>query len=408
MAYTETSEVGWFDRIKESIKGLVIGVLFVAIAPCLLICNEKNSVDTAEGIGEMATSLSEVDAAKAADAPEGPPILVTGKAETTETLKDDQFGVETKGALKLDRSVEMYQWVEVKKTKEKKKAGGKKVKETTYSYKKEWKNSLVDSSDFNKNAVKKEKKKPVNPGSMPAEGKDWAAKEVKIGAFVLADNFVSQLSKSEDLEINDETLEKVKADHAKAKKKGNYIYINAFGNGADPADPNVGDTRISWKAVQPAEVTAVGAKSGTKLVAWTASNDTKHSYLRYGKKNAKEMVEAAESQNAMMTWILRLVGIMLLFFGFMALFKPLVVLADVIPFIGNIVGGGTMVVAGGLAVSIGFGSIAIGWIIARPLVGIPLCIISIAAFAGLVFVGIKAKKKKDAAAPAAPAADGDA
>ena len=90
MAYTETSEVGWFDRIKESIKGLVIGVLFVAIAPCLLICNEKRSVDTAEGIGEMSSSLAKVDAAKPDAAAEGKPILVTGTAETAETLKDDK------------------------------------------------------------------------------------------------------------------------------------------------------------------------------------------------------------------------------------------------------------------------------------------------------------------------------
>lgn len=407
MAYTETTEVGWFSKIKESIKGLVIGVLFIAIAPCLLIYNEKSSVDTAEGIGEMSTSLSEVDPAKADAAPEGPPILVFGKAQTAETLKDDKFGVEVKGGIKLDRAVEMYQWVEVEKTKETKKTGGKTVKETTYSYKKEWKDGLVDSATFNKGAVKAEKKKPVNPGAMPAEAADWAAKEVKLGGFLLGDTFVSKLTKSEDLEINDETLAKVKAEHENAKKSDNYIYINAFGSDVDTKDPNVGDTRISWRSVKSAEVTAVGAKSGTTLGAWKASNDTTHSYLQYGKKSKAEMVAAAESANAMMTWILRLVGLLLLFFGFMALFKPLVVLADVVPFIGNIVGGGTMLVSAGLAATIGFGSIAIGWIIARPLIGGIMCILSIGAFAGLIFVGMKAKKSMDAKKAAAPAADAE-
>jgi hypothetical protein len=112
------------------------------------------------------------------------------------------------------------------------------------------------------------------------------------------------------------------------------------------------------------------------------------------------MISAAEAGNAAMTWGLRILGLLLLFFGFMALFRPLVVLADVVPFLGTIVGGGTFAVSAGLSVVIGFGCIAIGWIVARPLVGGLMCLVSIGALAGVIVLGLKAKKKKMSDAPA--------
>jgi hypothetical protein len=401
MAHTETKEIGLFSQLKDSIKGLAVGLLFIMCAPCILFCNEKNFVETAEGIGELSGALSEPDAAKA-DAKEGDPILISGDAKSAGTLSDASFGIEEKGAIRLSRSVEMYQWVEKKTTKTKKK-GTKKVETTTYKYTKAWKGTVEDTSKFNKKGVKEERekgKKISNPSSIPVEKKSWTAKEVKLGAYTLSKAYVSQIGEAKAVKPTDEMVDAAKKEHEKAKKDGTYVYINASGKKIDPAKASVGDVRIKWEVVGAAEVTAIGTRSGTQLVPWKASNGKVQSQLAYGKKSPAEMISSAEEGNAAITWGLRILGLLLLFFGFMALFRPLVVLADVVPFLGTIVGGGTFAVSAGLSVVIGFGCIAIGWIVARPLVGGLMCLVSIGALAGVIVLGLKAKKKKMSDAPA--------
>ena len=48
-----------------------------------------------------------------------------------------------------------------------------------------------------------------------------------------------------------------------------------------------------------------------------------------------DMFAAAQRENRIMTWLLRLGGIIAMFLGFTLILNPLVVVADVVPFIGN-------------------------------------------------------------------------
>ena len=62
-------------------------------------------------------------------------------------------------------------------------------------------------------------------------------------------------------------------------------------------------------------------------------------------------------------------------------FKPLVVFADVIPFLGSILSMGLSAFSGIISLTLSFTTIAIAWLVYRPIVGVGLIL------AGLVILG---------------------
>ena len=95
-----------------------------------------------------------------------------------------------------------------------------------------------------------------------------------------------------------------------------------------------------------------------------------------------------------MTWILRFVGWFFLFAGLGAVLGPLKVIADKIPLIGGLIGGAVWLFSFLTSSAISLGLISIGWIIARPLVGIILCVLSMVPFVGIIALLLVLKKKK--------------
>ena len=67
--------------------------------------------------------------------------------------------------------------------------------------------------------------------------------------------------------------------------------------------------------------------------------------VRPGTMSAADMFAAAQRENRILTWILRFAGVFAMFIGFMMVLAPLVVVADVVPFIGNILSAGSAIVS---------------------------------------------------------------
>lgn len=160
---SESSSEGWLSRLGGAIKGIFIGLIMVIAAFPLLFWNEGRAVKTAksldEGRGAVVETKSEtVDAAK-----EGKLVHTSGRAKTSETLTDPVFIVKA-NAITLRRKVEMYQWKESSKKETKNKLGGGTETVTTYTYAKEWSDSLLDSSKF------KNQQGHQNPGSLKPNG----------------------------------------------------------------------------------------------------------------------------------------------------------------------------------------------------------------------------------------------
>ena len=112
------------------------------------------------------------------------------------------------------------------------------------------------------------------------------------------------------------------------------------------------------------------------------------------------MFKAAERENTVITWIIRLVGVVAMFIGFALILNPLVVVADVVPLIGNILGAGASLVSLMATAVLAPLVIAIAWFWYRPLVGIIVLVAG-----GIVAYGLKHLAGRRAAArQAAPAA----
>ena len=129
-----------------------------------------------------------------------------------------------------------------------------------------------------------------------------------------------------------------------------------------------------------------------------------------GKKSGDEIVDADKDANTMFTWILRLVGCLMVIGGLKGIFGFVETILKVVPFIAGIFGWGVGIVCTVIGVVWSLIIIALAWLFYRPLLGISLLILAgflvwVFAFKGkdkLKELAAKAKAK-NAAPAAAPA-----
>src|SRR5262249_30978847 len=122
--------------------------------------------------------------------------------------------------------------------------------------------------------------------------------------------------------------------------------------------------------------------------------------VRAGAMSAADMFKAVERENAVITWIIRVVGAVVMFIGFAMILNPLVAVGDVGPLIGNILGAGAPLGALMATDVLAPVVIAIAWFWYRPLVGV----VVLAAGAALAYGLRHLAGRKAAAHRAAPAA----
>ena len=73
--------------------------------------------------------------------------------------------------------------------------------------------------------------------------------------------------------------------------------------GRNPAQPQIGDIRISWRIAKPGPVSLIGRQAGTDLIAFQTSGDPLL-LVRPGTLSAEEMIKEQESSAG--TWTARL------------------------------------------------------------------------------------------------------
>lgn len=103
------------------------------------------------------------------------------------------------------------------------------------------------------------------------------------------------------------------------------------------------------------------------------------------------MFKMEHSANDILTYALRLVGLLLIFFGIKLLFKIFEVIGDIIPFVGTIIGYGINVVSGVLAFVISFIVVGIAWFAYRPIMSLIFISVSAITFAAVYFLIYKRK-----------------
>ncbi len=373
--HTVVTRQSWFSRIGGAIKGVLIGLLLFVIAFPLLFWNEGRAVKQFKSLKELGENVISVASSPVDPANEGKPVHVTGKADTEEVLTDRLFNISA-NALKLDRVVEMYQWQETSQRKTEKKVGGGSETTTTYSYSQTWAEHPIDSSKFNNPEGRQ------NPVAMPYESQRLVADRVSLDAFRLSPSLVGRIRSYEPLPVDaTTTLPEEILNASRLHHDGLYF-------GADPMTPAVGDVRVRFNVVKPTEVSVIARQTGDTFTPYTATAGRANELLQVGIHTAGDMVQRAQDLNRLQTWILRLVGFVLMVAGLNMIFRPLSVVADVLPILGNIVGAGTGLIALLLASILSLITVSIAWVFYRPLLGILL----LAAAIGLIVV-IRGKLK---------------
>jgi len=388
--FTETTRVSWFSRVKNSVIGVLIGLLLIVGMVIGLFWNEGRAVQTARSLTEGAGAVVSVGADAIDAANDGKLVHVTGTVTTTSRPSDPTFGITVDG-VRLVRKVEMYQWKESSKSETTTKVGGGEETVTTYSYSREWSDDPQDSSDF---------KQPGGHENPPMEirSQTFQVPDGKLGTFDLSERVLSGIGGEKNLALSPDQATAIDAAYSGNKRvtvAENRIYL-----GFNSTSPTIGDYRISYDVAPLGVISVVGQQANGGFEPYQTVAGDQLLMVDDGAVPADQMFAAAQSENTVITWILRAVGLLLLFIGFTLVMGPLGVLADVLPPVGSLVRMGTGIVAFILAAIVGAVTIAVAWFWYRPVLAIIIIAVGVAIAAGALYLG-RGRAKQAVPAPAA-------
>ncbi|KAL3853724.1 hypothetical protein ACJMK2_017242 [Sinanodonta woodiana] len=300
---------GFLERIGSSLVGILVGLALLLIASALLFWNEGRAVQTAKSLDEgmnMVVSLKTIDVASRDN--NGKLVHLIGPLRTDNILYDETYGVSVH-AVKLKRTVEMYQWVE-HETKTEFNEGGQTRVETSYSYSKEWRSELVWSNSFSDGFNHR------NPITMQVENKNSEAFRVNVGQFELSKGLINRISEFHPLPLS--YLRPSQDPHVR-------IFNGFFYHSAEPLYPLVGDLRVRFEYAGISgesplgpltQVSIIARQLGSELLPYKTLAGDDLELLYYGQLSPEEIFNKEKIQNTMVTWGIRFGGWLLMFIGF--------------------------------------------------------------------------------------------
>lgn len=183
------------------------------------------------------TGVVAADAARIDPAKEGAQIRISGALSASGAARDPQLGVAANAAVLL-RQVEMYQWQEH--------CAAQCRYDTAWSV-------PVDSSTF------RERHGHENPHAPFADAM-FAAPNLRLGAFVVDAALAVKQLPTHGFAVGDANLAPNMV--ASFGASGGVLYA-----GGDPAQPQVGMLRVSYRVVPLGMVSLVGVQRGSRLSA---------------------------------------------------------------------------------------------------------------------------------------------
>jgi hypothetical protein len=381
-SFSETTHTSWLSRLGQSVVGVLIGIVLVIGALVLLFWNEGRAITTARSLVEGQGAVVEADSARIDPANEGKLIHVSGSLAAAMPLSDPDFGV-SMSAARLVRIPEMYQWKEESRTETRKNLGGSEDKVTTYSYVKTWSQSRIDSGLF---------KRPDGHGNpqMRYARFEAVARDAKLGAFTPGPQVLRRLAADETWRVDPSLADPLHQRIPSATVADGQIYI-----GGDPAQPQIGDFKISYRIAGTGPASLIGSQNGTDLNEFQTKAGDRLLLANAGTVSAGAMFKAAEEENRILTWILRAIGTVLVFIGWALIMRPFVVLGSVVPLIGDVLAAGTGAIALLMTAVVVSAVIAVAWLWYRPLVSL-----AVAAGGVAIVVAVRMLKGQRTALPA--------
>ncbi len=336
-------------KVKNSVQGVILGIIFLLAGTILIWWNEGNTVKNLKAVDEIQKNVIDIKSDSINPSNDQKLIATNGEVNILdESLKDDTFGIEQK-SIKLKRIVEIYQWKETEK-----KDSNDRV---TYQYEKDWTTELIDSSDFHKSGY-------TNPTYQPYNNETFIAEEVKIGQFYLNKEQKENIATPTRLEIIEDSY----------LPYGYQIKNNYITNAQDMNNPNIGDIRISYVYNSYKNISILALQNEDSFTDYISSNGVKINRVEEGLLNSNAIINKIISENKMMKWIFRGLGAILVILGYTFILNLITTATSFIPIIGNIVGTGIALVSFLIGCIHSLIIFTIAWIRFRPIIGICLLI----------------------------------
>lgn len=344
--------------------------IFMLLSIWLLVWNEGNSITQHKALEEGLKMVIDVGADTIDAANENMLVHFTGKAISSNSISDEIFGVAPPdGALKLKRKVETYQWKESEHSETKKNTGGSTTTSTTYSYSKEWSEHLISSTSFKESGHQ-------NPSEMRFESATMVASPITVGGFTMSIGVTSKMEWYQPLTSASLSTDSIADDYTKQDAK---VYNSYFYFGKSPTSPSVGDTRVSFKEIPQQIISVVAKQTENTVSTYSAASGGSFLLVEKGTVSAEEMFLHANQAVTAQTWLIRFVGMIIIWCAFKMVIQPLQVMADCIPFIGDILEVANDCVTFFLAFAVSAIVIAISWFAYRPLLSLGLLLVVVGA-----------------------------
>lgn len=331
---------------KQSTGGFLTGLFFFFGAMVLLGWNEHRTVQNRGAITEFGKAVVERPVDRLDAASEGQAGLFRGETEAGGERVDDRFGIASEG-LRLSREVEMYQWVEKKRTE--KDSNGNEV--TRYEYRKEWQSRPVDSDGFHDRSHQ-------NPG-FPFTSARFYAEDARFGAYRLGEDQIDQLPEQR-LDLPAELP-------AELSSQGYRLDAGYYTDSRNLAQPEVGNVRLAFSTTPTGPLSVIGTARGTQLGAWTARNGVEIYKQKAGRHEAGVLVQELHDENEFIKWLLRGGGWLGMVLGLTMSFASFTRWLSVIPLLGPLIQRAVFWAGFALATLSATVVIAIAWLAVRPL-----------------------------------------
>lgn len=371
--FTTVSRQGFGSRLMGAIIGVPVGIVLIFGSCILLYWNEGRTDYSKIAAKSIPVQASQVDQSQ-----NGKFVSVTGAVSTSQQIGDGAY-LKPGSYIAVQRTVEEYAWVQTEHTQSQNNTGGASTNTTTYTYSEQWTEDPVDSSTFQYPQGHQNPPEALNDTKVEATS-------AQVGAYSF-DPQTIKLPTLQDVSLSsaDVTLPTSTTNPTATATpttsplsdltiaSPQYIY----GGSGSLAAPQVGAIRISYEALPSGTTaTAFGQLNNGSLSAYTdPSNHTIYDLLLGDRQTA---IATLHNQYETTTWIIRGVGVGLIWLGLMMLFGPLDMLLDFIPIAGEIGGMLTFIITLPIALLLGGTVIIIGYTLHHVialLIGVPLIFI---------------------------------
>lgn len=363
----EVTKQSWGSRIMSSFMGVIFGILLFLGSFFVIWRNEGRT-----NLADVAQDSIAVSAATVDNSADGEMVAATGTLAAAEPLGDPEF-LQPGAYLELERTVEIYAWVERSSSKTETNTGGSSTTTTEYTYEKTWTSNPPNSANFKEPAGHENYDLTIHEASFTASSASVGAYAVDLNQLALPSSEPVALSQSNV--VADSGFEVV----------GDYLFL---GTGS-LQQPAVGDVRISYRAVPSGQdVTVFGKQEGNRIVPYVhRGEDTLYS----AHVGTREMgIAAMDAAHRTSTWLFRGIGFLMMWIGLTLILGPISTFLDVLPFLGNLSRGMIRIVTFGFSFVVALIAIIVSAIL-QSVVG--LIIIGLAAVGIAVFFYMRSKNQ---------------